>query len=283
MSNDVIRRLQLEVEVWRARNYGACHPWEQLLGVCEEYGESCEGMGDSAAFADSIGDSAIYLLNFCTSMGWDAGELYELRDLYEQPSRPWPILVGRLAHHYVKGFVQNYRGTREEHEARGKAAASALFATWERLCAGMGTTFEEVLTATWAEVSKRDWSKERETNAERNPLNEMFGLMKAEPEPRDTERPPAPEDWSTEATFALLKIGRSCVSWSEDTDGCHLCDPPAPGAHVAGCPVGDYMLATTTHGRSGGTAPFAEEEINTFSPVVAVISDADELSKAGAA
>jgi hypothetical protein len=161
MTSAIIRRLQPEIEAWRQRNYGPCHPWEQLLGCCEEFGEAMEGMGDNAAFGDAISDSAIYLLNFCTSMGWDAATLYEQRDLYEQPSRPWPILVGRLAHHYVKGFVQNYRGTREEHEARAKAAASALFATWEKLCAGMGTTFMDTLQTTWAEVSKRDWTKVR--------------------------------------------------------------------------------------------------------------------------
>lgn len=161
MSAAIIRRLQLEIEAWRQRNYGACHPWEQLLGLCEEFGESMEAMADREAYADGIGDSAIYLLNFCTSMGWDAATLYEQRDLYEQPSRPWPILVGRIAHAYVKGYVQNYRGTREEHETRGKAAASALFATWEKLCAGMGTTFIEVLESTWAVVGKRDWTQER--------------------------------------------------------------------------------------------------------------------------
>jgi NTP pyrophosphatase (non-canonical NTP hydrolase) len=192
-----IRTLQLEVEAWRQRNYGKCQPWEQLLGLCEELGEATEAMGDNAAFGDGIGDSAIYLLNFCTSMGWDAAELYDLRNLYEQPSRPWPILVGRLAHHYVKGFVQNYRGTREEHEARAKASASALFATWEKLCAGMGTTFIGTLEATWAIVGKRDWTKERPVPVAigdaRRPTSDVVRGLAAVIDslgPTDTDRPP---------------------------------------------------------------------------------------------
>lgn len=158
-----IRGLQVCVEAWRVRNYGPCQPWEQLLGLAEELGESYESLGnpDTSEFGDSIGDSAIYLLNYCTSRGWDASELYAIRDSVALPSRPWPELVGKLAHHFVKGEVQKYRGTREEHNAKGKLCVAGLFAHWEKLCAGMGTTFLEVLEKTWDVVSKRDWTKTR--------------------------------------------------------------------------------------------------------------------------
>lgn len=158
----ILSQVQKDACVWAKKNFGtSVTPEVQLLGMAEEHGEAAEAMGDTEAFCDAIGDSTIFLMQFMTLLGWDIGQLWDWRKSYELPSRPWPILVGKLCHHYVKGYVQHYRGSRDEHEHYCRVTIGALLRYWDEHLSSLGHDFVAVVERTWAEVSARDWTRDR--------------------------------------------------------------------------------------------------------------------------
>lgn len=255
----ILSGIQREAFAWQRKNFGEPNALVMLCGITEEYGEACEWMHDTPKFLDGVADAAIYLAQFCSICEWSLGELWDQRELFELPSRPWPILMGKINHHHVKGRVSHYRGTTAEHDVRCRAAIAALLRHWDTHLRSIGHDFVACVERTWAEVSQRDWRPERQVPAsqqvdvaalaevrrlargivdagerakrslqagngcamdeaavrvgdaarealdvldatilaettlapERNPMNELFGLMKDEPYPGDTERPPA--------------------------------------------------------------------------------------------
>jgi hypothetical protein len=157
---NVLSQIQREAAVWQVKNFGPPNALVMLAGVTEEYGEACEHMAETAKFLDAVGDAAIYLMQFCTVVEWRIGELWDLRDLVRPWGRPWPQLMGKINHHYVKGRVQRYRGTQEEHDLRCRLCIAGLLRHWEQHLADMGFSFISIVSATWGDVSQRDWTKE---------------------------------------------------------------------------------------------------------------------------
>ena len=82
-----LRRIQREQRNWAERNFGKDTPtWHPLLGVVEEIGELChahlkEAQGirineDHVASAkDAIGDTVIYLIDYCNRRGFDFADI----------------------------------------------------------------------------------------------------------------------------------------------------------------------------------------------------------------
>lgn len=83
--------VQDTMHVWRTQNFGSnIPPYQQLLGVIEEVGElahaqlkyeqGIRGM-DKEKYEreakDAVGDLMIFLMGFCSIMGWDIGEILE--------------------------------------------------------------------------------------------------------------------------------------------------------------------------------------------------------------
>ena len=76
-------RLQMEHKVWADRNFPERKPYQSLLGATEELGElahaqlkleqGIRGTRDEhlAEAADAVGDTIIYLADYCTSIGFD--------------------------------------------------------------------------------------------------------------------------------------------------------------------------------------------------------------------
>lgn len=198
----ILTAIQRSAFAWQKRNFGEPNGLLMIAGMVEEMGEALSGMNDIAEYVDGVSDCAIFLMQLCSVCKWDIGELYEQRELFELPSRPWPILLGRISHHFVKGRVSHYRGTQAEHDMRCRAAISALLRHWDEHLASMGQAFVSVVEATWVIVSQRDWTKERPVPAEREPMHTMpelpasvadeieSALSRASQEANDTERPP---------------------------------------------------------------------------------------------
>ena len=74
--------IQHEHHAWAVRNFPGSTPWQALLGVMEEGGELAHAYlkqsqmirtdeDHRAAARDAVGDITIYLMHFCTLMGWD--------------------------------------------------------------------------------------------------------------------------------------------------------------------------------------------------------------------
>lgn len=163
-SSAILSQIQQEAFAWAKKNFAKTATAEvQLLGLCEEHGEAMRNIADTDEFLDACGDSAIFLAQFCSLMGWRLGDLWEARECseLEMPSRPWPILIGEICHHYVKGHVQLYRGSPEEHDEKCKAKISTLLLHWEQRLKLMNRDFVTVVAETWANVAQRDWTKVR--------------------------------------------------------------------------------------------------------------------------
>lgn len=164
----ILSSIQRAAFAWGKKNFGdKLTPETQLLGVGEEHGEAMSAIGDPdpSEFLDSVGDSAVFLMQFASLMGWDIGILWDARECreLEMPPRPWPILIGRIYHSYVKGRVQHYRGTQAEHDEKCKAAIATLLLHWEQRLAIQGHDFIAVVGLTWEKVSARDWRQETKT------------------------------------------------------------------------------------------------------------------------
>lgn len=158
---EILRQIQKEHWPWTVKNYGQVELVEGVLGLVEEHGEAVEAMADANGYFDAVGDTMIYAICLCSTMGWDVGELWEKRKLYEMPSRAWPVLVGRIAHAYVKGHIQNYRGTIEQHNESIKVSLATLFRFLEYHVQDMCRDLITITQETWREISQRDWTKDR--------------------------------------------------------------------------------------------------------------------------
>lgn len=157
-----LRRIQREHRAWVDENFGDQPAWAPLLGMVEEYGESMEAMTDRDAFFDAVGDFSIFLLHYVRIKGWDATMLWSLRHTVSPVGgRPWPVLIGRIAHCELK-VHQKIRGSREVHEAAAQSYVVQLFAYLEHHCRQLGKSYVEVVEKTWAEVKRRNWNKHRE-------------------------------------------------------------------------------------------------------------------------
>lgn len=161
-----LRDIQAEQFDWLVRCFGPNQaPWESLLGLFEEHGEAMESITERDKFLDAIGDSVIFLLGYCNRKGWDIAALWDSRFSHEMPSRPWPILLGRISHHELKSH-QQIRGSHAEHNEKGQTAASTLLAHFDRLCKLHDTTLISLVSQTWNEVKQRAWDSERQKHQE---------------------------------------------------------------------------------------------------------------------
>jgi hypothetical protein len=165
MTAAILSAIQRDAFVWQKRNFGEPNGLLMLVGMGEEYGESQEFAADTDRYLDSVGDAAIYLMQFCSIRGWDIGDLWNRRDLYELPPRAWPVLAGKINHHHAKALTR-YRGPAAEHDERCRAAISALLRHWELHLADMRQDFIATVQKTWAEVAARDWTPESMASAE---------------------------------------------------------------------------------------------------------------------
>lgn len=157
----ILSNIQRDAFAWQLKNFGPTNELTMLAGLTEEHGEACEAMGDTELFLDAVGDSSVYLMQFCSLLKWDIADMWEGRDLYEMPSRPWPVLLGRISHHFVKGRVQMYRGTSGLHDDKCRIAIATLLRHWDGHLHDMRRDYVAVVEQTWRTVSARDWTKER--------------------------------------------------------------------------------------------------------------------------
>jgi NTP pyrophosphatase (non-canonical NTP hydrolase) len=101
-----VKKFQEENAEWAERNFGDVPPWQPLLGIQEEAGELCHHFLKDAqnirgsheehleGMKDAVGDIAVYLVHFCTMMGFDAEEVIE-KTWNEVKQRDWKKDSGR--------------------------------------------------------------------------------------------------------------------------------------------------------------------------------------------
>ena len=178
MSNDLLRArldtLQTEHTTWVEHNFGAQNEQHPFFGVVEEVGELfhallklAQGIRVTEAHhenvEDSIGDVLIYTMNLC-----------EIQNI--QMSSVWPglheesIFVGRrplIRIVYYLGEIAGYfaSGGKDTAQMHDRVmlyhALRAFLASLDAFCNENQFDMHDILNETWAEVRKRDWTKNK--------------------------------------------------------------------------------------------------------------------------
>ncbi len=144
-----------------------------LLGLVEEAGELAEADSkrDLAAIGDALADIMIFALDYCSGMGWDAGDMWAVNAPAPQAGFIGILVsLGKLCHAHLKQ-AQGIRVS-EDHEKAARKALEALFSCLRLKDASL----VERTLQTWQTVKKRDWKA--------NPVTAAPA-----PEPRTYEMP----------------------------------------------------------------------------------------------
>ena len=167
----MLNDLKNQVGEWSASNFGdngmgGFKYLRPLLGMFEEIYEL-----DTALFAlraaqeelfseselkaeviDAIGDTGIYMLDFCYQLGIDVPEVHE----YIQECQSFERL-----HHTVLKRIQGIRGMSDDHKFFNsiKECLLDMQQHLDEIAKSLDTSFVECVEKTWTSVSKRDWKK----------------------------------------------------------------------------------------------------------------------------
>ena len=83
----MLRKIQLDHSVWQTRNFGKMPTEDSILGIVEEIGELAHHLlkkkqkvrgtpeFHDMKMKDAIGDIIVFLMGFCTGMGWDIEDI----------------------------------------------------------------------------------------------------------------------------------------------------------------------------------------------------------------
>lgn len=173
-----IRDFQAEQKEWTERNFGVGPADHPLLGIIEELGELSHAVLKAAqgirgnvtkheeAAKDAVGDLVIYLADYATKTNVALGDLtaettfegFQQHDSFRLDGTPVELLP-RIAKTLGK--------VAEAHMANDWTMISvglgALLQEIATFCRVKGWSLDDIVTETWAEVSKRDWTKNKET------------------------------------------------------------------------------------------------------------------------
>lgn len=162
-----LRDLQREVGEWSRRNFPGNEPWMPLLGVVEEIcGEMPVAQSDEDKL-DAAADAVIFLADFAGRSGLDVLAFADGIEGYQSKGAmacqaAASLTVGRMAHIYLK-LQQGIRGDPIELKNDLRFHARwLLMALASYVRAVNESNLEDVVAATWANVSKRDWRKDPE-------------------------------------------------------------------------------------------------------------------------
>lgn len=151
--------LSINVRAWSQHNFGDNPSHRQVLGMIEEVCELKEAVDimDRAAVLDAVADITIYMADFFGKRHWDFGTIGHapetghvlLHDLYD--------IVGKLAHHQLKG-EQGIRGYASEHDSALIRECARLLTLCSAACDLFDVNFPVLVCDIWnSKVAKRDW------------------------------------------------------------------------------------------------------------------------------
>jgi hypothetical protein len=187
--------LQEEVAVWKMKNFPESPPKHQFWGLIEELGELVhahlkkeQGIRGSAEKhvtdgKDAIADGFIFLMNVCTSYGWDVVSLlnhHTDRTPVKTPAdlqrERGSLKVGYSPIMRILSHLSELGGCLEAAEfeslkkdaylqdaksfARGYAVSLAAY------CAQQGWSLQDILEEVWPKVRARDWTKNKTTGVD---------------------------------------------------------------------------------------------------------------------
>jgi hypothetical protein len=131
-----------------------------LLGMAEELGELCDN-GTTADAIDAIGDMGIFLLDYLSRHGQPVPVPRQpVADFTADPMYGVAASLGRVFHCELKRH-QGIRGMDKPATFYGAMTAAVAELLWclDYLArTAFNLSLDTIVTATWAKVSKRDWT-----------------------------------------------------------------------------------------------------------------------------
>lgn len=151
--------IQDEQRDWSLRNFGEQSPSIPLLGMIEELGEL--STADPADAIDAIGDTIIYLSDYCTRRGLSLYDVVQQAVTVKWPSyRSLIGHLGTLCHAYVK-IEQGIRSNEKLQEQEVQALSDIV--GWLKGLVDDDLSFLLAVEGTWSQVKNRDWKQNPET------------------------------------------------------------------------------------------------------------------------
>lgn len=141
-----------ELKPWVKHNFGDRESWQPLLGIIEELSE-LEFAKTVHELKDAIGDTMIYVLDFCNSENISLEEVFTSSYSVEYYNINYSI--GKLCHSYLK-MKQGIR-LNEAHKENVLKALSSI-------CNYLYNYYDvsivlNITNDTWNKVKQRDWKK----------------------------------------------------------------------------------------------------------------------------
>lgn len=201
-----IDQLQTEQYTWARKNFGPCRIRWPLMGVFEETGELLhsqlkqeqkirgpEGETDATKIAafhdakkkDAVADIIIYLLEYCSCMGWRVVNLLveeettfrELQNNTEDSAPVWDC-IGKIV---PLAYDETIDGT----DVLAQEDVVQILLNLAIYCRQRGWSLQELVEITWARVSKRDWTKNKTNGGDTadedaKKLGEYLAFLKAD-------------------------------------------------------------------------------------------------------
>lgn len=139
-----------EVGRWSTRNFPKNKPHHPLLGIVEELGEFHQAASNEER-EDALADATIYLADYCFRNNLEMD--FWLHHIMSQE-----VIIGTLCHFHLKG-EQGIRYDKKEIVDLKAVTASKVLTLLKMKSNMFNIDFESAVLRTWAEVSKRDWTK----------------------------------------------------------------------------------------------------------------------------
>ena len=146
------RKLQIEVGEWSRRNFPNNKPYHPLLGIIEELGE-LSVVNDYEECCDAIGDTVIFMADFCARNDLDLVHVFE-HDYESENNSTLIDIAGRLCHYYLKkdqGIRQNENSIDMIYAVLSIIITNLKYAATDSL--------QEIVEKVWDQVKQRDWIK----------------------------------------------------------------------------------------------------------------------------
>lgn len=151
--------IQDEQREWSLRNFGDQPASIPLLGMIEELGEL--STADAGNAVDAIGDTMIYMADYCTKRALALYDVVQQAQAVKQPSyRGLISILGSLCHAFVK-LEQGIRSNEGLHEQEMQALSGIV--GWLQGLVEDDVSFLIAVESTWSQVKSRDWNRNPET------------------------------------------------------------------------------------------------------------------------
>jgi len=179
-----VHDFQTQQIAWARKNFGKAYDYQPLLGMIEELGElahallkGLQGIRGTAAEheeagKDAVADVLVYLTQYCSEKEWALDEIVGATTFEELQAaqKDLGFVLGQTVPPCVRLVLEACTALGKVSAAEcngdsqgGKLAVAGTLSKIASYCAVRSWDLQKIVEDTWAVVSKRDWTKNRQT------------------------------------------------------------------------------------------------------------------------